>query len=502
MHLRTVIFVTGALIGIAAGYVTPYASEIAIATFALGAVQTAIYLFERKRKTVGLALSLFISLFAFGITLGIVRVQFVQEKIPYVCESSCTFEAKIISSPESKDTYQTFVVTVMNESDDLYAVQLRAPLYPKYSTGETVRVTGKAKVPDVIYPHADEKSFDYTTYLHTKNIGSEMMFPKVDVIDIEAHTVREYLGRWKELLVAKIDTYVAMPASTLATGMLFGNSSMSKDLTQTFRVAGLSHIVVLSGFNIALVIAFTLFIFAFIPLVVRIVLASLFVVAFVAMVGGEASVLRATAMAFIALLSQLVGRAYVARQALVISLFAIVMFDPETLMHSVSLHLSFLATAGIVYLSEPIKKIVEKYLLRPSLVELVTTTSAAYFATVPYVMYTFGTVSVYALIANVLVLPLVPLAMLMSFVVIITSYFGESIALIVGSLDTALINIILFIAHAIERLPFASLSLTVSSAWMFALYITLVAMIFFFARKKNETITTTPDGYLTDVIKY
>jgi competence protein ComEC len=503
MHLRTVIFVTGVLIGIVAGYVSPFASEIALAVFTLGVMQIAIYIFERKRKTYGLALSLFISLFAIGAALGIARVQFVQEKIPYVCESSCTFDANIVSSPESKDAYQTVVVDVLSERDDVYVIQLRVPLYPKYSIGETVRVTGKANVPDVMYPHNDEKSFDYATYLHTKNIGSEMMFPKMEVVDADAHTSREMLGRWKESLVANMDAHVAMPASTLATGMLFGDSSMSKELTQTFRVAGLSHIIVLSGFNIALVIAFTLFVFAFLPLVMRIVLASFFVVAFVAMVGGEASVLRATAMAFIALLAQLVGRAYVARQALMISLFAIVMFDPDSLLHSVSLHLSFLATAGIVYLSEPIKKIVEKYLSRPSLLELVTTTCAAYFATVPYVMQTFGTVSVYALIANVAVLPLVPLAMLLSFMTIVMSYISQPVTLLFGYADTVLINVILFIAHAIERLPLAYLTLSISLSSMIVMYLIILLLVFYFARKGNdETITTTPDGYLTGVIKY
>jgi competence protein ComEC len=450
-----------------------------------------------------MSLSLFISLFAIGTTIGLVRVQFVQEKIPYVCESSCTFDAKIISSPESKDAYQMVVVDVLGERDDVYAIQLRVPLYPKYSIGETVRVTGKANVPDMMYPHNDEKSFDYATYLHTKNIGSEMMFPKMEVVDADTHTVREMLGRWKESLVASMGAHVAMPASSLATGMLFGDSSMSKELTQTFRVAGLSHIIVLSGFNIALVIAFTLFVFAFMPLVVRIVLASLFVIAFVAMVGGEASVLRATAMAFIALLAQLVGRAYVARQALMISLLAIVMFDPNSLLYSASLHLSFLATAGIIYLSESIKKIVEKYLTRPSLVELVTTTCAAYFATVPYVMHTFGTVSVYALIANVMALPLVPLAMLLSFVTIVMSYISEPVALLFGYADTVLINVILFIAHAIERLPLAYLTLSISRTFMIVFYVIIAFVIFYFARKRNdETLTTTSDGYLTDTIKY
>jgi competence protein ComEC len=139
--------------------------------------------------------------------------------------------------------------------------------------------------------------------------------------------VREKLGRWKENLISRIEMYVSSPASTLASGMLFGASSVSRELAQTFRTAGLSHIIVLSGFNIAIVIASILFVLAFLPLFLRITLASISVIVFIIMVGAEPSVVRATLMAFIGLLAMLVGREYVARHALILSFFVIVMYE-------------------------------------------------------------------------------------------------------------------------------------------------------------------------------
>lgn len=504
MHSKTIIFVTGALLGIIVGYGTTYASEIAVAALTLAVMQIIIYIVERKRPEQSrVALSLCTFLFALGIVIGAVRVQLAEEKTPYVCESTCTFDAVVVSSPETKDVHQTLIVRALEEDSNTYDVQLRVPLYPTFAVGETLRVSGKANVPDIMFPHGDEKSFDYTSYLHTKNVGSEMFFPKIEIMDSEAHTISDMLGRWKEDMVSRMNKYVASPASSLASGMLFGNSSMSKELTGTFRIAGLSHIIVLSGFNIAIVIAFVLFVFAFLPLVMRIMLAALFVIAFVVMVGGEASVMRATAMAFIALLSTLVGRAYVARQALVLSLFSIVMYEPNALLHDVSLHLSFLATAGIVYLSEPIKQIIKRYVSRVSIIELFTTTLAAYFATLPFVMYTFGTVSVYALVANVLALPFVPIAMLVSFIVVLASYVSETLALLFGYVDTLFINIILFIAHTAERLPLSHFLFTISFMSMMVLYGTAALALFFISKKKNnETSATIENGYLTDIIKY
>jgi competence protein ComEC len=503
MHLRTVIAVAGVCVGIVTGHYSLHATEIALGALVLGGMQSVVYVIGRKRDTVGIALSLFTLLFSFGVVLGIVRMQLVEDRMPFVCASVCTFDASVISSPERKDTYQQVVVRPLNVNDTTYDVQIRIPLYPKMERGETIRLSGKVTEPTTLYPHAGEKSFDYASYLHTHNIGSEMLFPKIEVIDTEAHTVPDMLGRWKEKLIVRLDQSVSSPSSALAGGMLFGNASMSKELTDTFRTAGLSHIIVLSGFNIALVISFVLFVFAFVPLLIRILLASLFVIVFVMMVGGEVSVLRATLMAFVALLATLMGRQYVARQALIISLFLVIMYEPLALVADVSLHLSFLATAGIVYISEPIKKVLKRRITYEPVAEIGATTLSAYIVTLPYIVYTFGTVSVYALVTNMIVLPFVPIAMLLSFSVVLASFISVPIALALGYITTILCDAIIFVAQMVQRFPFAAFKFPLSFSAMCFAYVFIGCLILYTLRKqKDETHATRNDGYLTDVISY
>lgn len=502
-HFKTFIFVAGVGLGIVVGEVSRFSSEVAVGALVFAVIQGIVMVVGKWRGAVGTA-PLLVMLFSVGLFLGIIRVQLVEEKVSYVCASSCTYEAKTVSSPETKNDYQVFNVhPVGTETLD---VQLRTPLYPKYEIGETLKISGKVLVPDVIPPHGGQKSFDYASYLLTKNVGSEMMFPHIEVLDVDAHTLTEVLGRWKENMIEKINLYISSPAASLASGMLFGNSSMSKELTQTFRVAGLSHIIVLSGFNIAVVISFILFVFAFLPILLRIGLASISVIFFVMMVGGEASVIRATLMAFIALLATLVGREYMAKQALIISLLLIVLYEPYALLHDVSLHLSFLATFGIVYVSEYMQRIIEKYfhfIHSESLIALLVTTLSAYLVTLPYIMYTFGTVSVYALIANVLVLPFVPVAMLLSFLVVSSSYAVPILATGIGFIASVIINFTIFIADATERLPFAYLHLQITSLEMCLLYIGIAfAVVYAVSKTKNETAHTDENGFLTDTISY
>lgn len=516
-HLTTVIAVLGVLFGIAIGEVSLYASEIAVVALLLGVLQISAYIV--LKKTIGggkmtsdavgvtrhFSLYLFTVLFSFGIFCGIVRSQFVEEKINFVCEKPCSFNARVSSSPETKNTFQIFHIEALLGDGKYNDIQIRTSLYPKYRIGDTLHISGKVTLPENIFPHENNnRTFDYVSYLQTKNIGSEMLYPSIEVIDGEAHTIPEVLGRWKENLITRIGMYVKEPASSLGGGMLFGANSMSDDLLQTFRNAGLSHIIVLSGFNIVIVISSVLFILTFLPLVLRVFFASLFVVIFVMMVGATPSVIRATLMAFISLLSLLLGRPYVAKQALILSLFAIVMYEPYSLMHDVSLHLSFLATMGLVYMSEIFETYLKKYLTSfSSLLEILITTFSAYFATLPYVMYAFGTVSLYAVVANIFVLPFVPVTMLLSFLVVLFSYFSTILSSLFGLVDTFLINVMIWIAECVSSLPFSKINISLSFPMMIFLYL-IIAMIMYLLsiKQKDETGATDKNGNLTDVISY
>jgi competence protein ComEC len=433
-------------------------------------------------------------LFSLGVVVGIVRVQLAEEVSPYVCSSACTFTAQIMSTPETKDVYQTFRARPLDQEGDVLDVLVRVPLYPRYQIGETITLRGIARSPDVVLPHAGRDAFDYSSYLSTKRIGSVMYYPNVEVIDDGAHDVRSVLGRVKDDMVERLTLYVSQPASALASGMLFGASSMSKELTDAFRTAGLSHIIVLSGFNIAIVISFILFVCAFLPLVIRIALAAGCVLLFVVMVGGEASVIRATLMAFIALLATFVGRRYVAHQALAISLLGIVLYEPQSLMYDVSLHLSFLATAGLVYIS-PLLQAYLAQTLSKSIRELIVTTVSAYIATLPYLMYIFGSVSLYSLIANCIVVPLVPLAMFLSFLVVVVSYISTTVVLLIGWVDSLILNSIIYVSYVIDVLPFSSIRISLLLYESILIYILIICftlyLYYYHLRKdRNETRET------------
>jgi competence protein ComEC len=519
-HLKTLVALVGMIVGVVISEATVYGSELACGLFLLGIAQLGIFFFERhrakKNKNVDeekinkrvdtFSIPLMSGIFFMAIALLIVRVQFSTFKNNFLCEKVCTFSAVLTTSPSLKNEYQIF--SVRPDEKDVYDVQVKVPLYPRFEVGGKVTLTGKVTPPHAFMPHEGSRAFDYETYLRLHFIGSEMFYPKIALVESDATNISFIikLQRLREYFVKNISLYVSEPAASLASGMLFGANSMSEELTQTFRVAGISHIIVLSGFNVAILISFVLLTLSFLPLVIRIVCAGTFVIFFVLMVGGEASIVRATIMSFIGLVALLVGRAYVARQALLVSLIAIILYEPAHLLYDVSLHLSFLATAGIVYMSEGIQSMLEKVHSK-AYQEIISTTVSAYVATLPYVMYTFGTVSVYALLTNFIVLPVVPLMMFFTFLVVFVSPLSHPVSLILGYVDTLLGNRIIFVARIVESLPFASLTVSFSFVTMCIGYGLVIGAYLFLKhqqekKNRNETLLTTNGEILSEVISY
>jgi competence protein ComEC len=497
-HATTISILIAVVVGMSLGYMVPFASEVAVFFVALAIIQTGISLVSRKQHT-HMRVALYTAIISLCVVVGIVRVQLAKENTPFLCDTSCTVQAIVADSGESHETYQRLKLFIDDEHAHVHAY---VPLYPRYASGDVVRVTGTIKEPEVLFPHeGKERGFDYASYLSNRDIGSQMMFPKVEQVSTSTRSVKSILHRVENSMVTQAHMVIRSPEVSLAVGMLFGRDEMSKEYRDMFRVAGVSHIVVLSGFNIAVVVSFVLLVCMFVPLIFRIIITFLAVVMFVVMVGGEASIVRATIMAGLALLAVAMGREYVAKQALLVSFILIIFYKPQLLLTDVSLHLSFIATAGIVYLAPVLKDRLQRFRKQGPVWDIFTTTVAAYVVTLPYQMYMFGSVSLYALFANLIIVPFVPIAMLLSFVTVCVSYIWNTPAQVLGFITSVFLDTMLTVIHVVSSIPFASVGVRLSLLTMFLLYVGIVTLILFLMRTKHET-QLSPDGVTKDDTVY
>ena len=275
----------------------------------------------------------------------------------------------------------------------------------------------------------DFDGFAYREYLERQGVGAIARARSAEVV-AQASGPAAVLAGLRATLLGGLNDLVPEPEAALGAGILLGvRSAIAPEINDAFATAGLTHVVAISGWNIAIVAA--LVAAAVQPLARRpggrwttAAVAAATVGGYVLLTGASPSVVRAALMAAAMLVARLGGSRAHAASALALAALVMLLAAPPVLW-DVGFQLSLLATAGLVWFGAPIERRLHRW---PGWIrEPVALTLAAQLTTLPVILVNFERLSLVAPIANVLVVPFVPVAMLFS-----------AIASIAGVLDAIL----------------------------------------------------------------
>ncbi len=416
---------------------------------------------------------LFVSLVLFGIALGIFRVDVsrvntMAHALDNLVGKVTEVQGIIIDEPDVRETYTNVVVQTQSVIKEKSLILVRVPTYPELKYSDEVLVIGKITTPKNFTPKDNVRAFDYESYLAKDDIHYQMYFPKVSVIaEGKGNVIKENLFTFKAWMMKNISQNISEPEASLAGGITLGaKQSLGENIIQKFRETGVAHIVVLSGYNIAVVAGIISRLVVFMPFSIRLIMSALGIVLFAVMVGGGATVVRATVMALVVILARVLGRESDALRALFLAGGLMVFVNPMILLHDVSFQLSFSATLAIVVFVP----IIEKYFAFISsriLREIVATTFATQIFVFPLILYHMGSVSLVGFIANIFILPVVPLAMLLVALVAMFAWL-PFIGSVFAFSSYILLAYVFLAVDFFARVPFASLSGISFPLWMLA----------------------------------
>jgi len=194
----------------------------------------------------------------------------------------------------------------------------------------------------------------------------------------------------------------------LLPGLVVGDTSrLPADLRDDFRTVGLTHLVAVSGTNVAIVLAAVLALAgrAGVGLRWRPLLAGLALVAFVILARPSPSVLRAAVMGTIGLLALLTGGRRRAVPSLAAAVLVLVLISPD-LAASPGFALSVLATAGLLVLAPPWRVALARRLPGWA-ADALAVPAAAQVACGPVIVALAGTLGLLSVPANLLAVPAV-----------------------------------------------------------------------------------------------
>jgi competence protein ComEC len=331
----------------------------------------------------------------------------------------------VSSDPSIRDTYTQIEVSAswLDAGSGPRRVRGRAvlnvPLYPEHAYGERLLLYGELGTPPIL------DTFSYREYLAARGVHSTMRRAESTTLaGLSGSPILRGVYRLRAGTRRAIEAILPYPEAGLLAGILLGlDHTLPDELADAFRLAGLSHIIVISGFNIgiiaqAVMLASRRWAHRWTSLVVSMVAIGLFTL----FVGPSAPVVRAAWMGGLAITAELLGRRSHALTSLAASSLAMTLANPLTLW-SVSFQLSFVATLALIVVAPLLGGIPRTRAvpttgsadahprLKDGFRDLFFITLAAQAASMPLIWAHFGQISLLALPANLLVLPLQPAIM-------------------------------------------------------------------------------------------
>ncbi len=263
-------------------------------------------------------------------------------------------------------------------------------------------------------------SFDYKEYLKSINISGIFSSDTTDIKIIKRcpYILRKIFSIRETFMETSDKMLTSEPSGVLKAIVGGDRTDISAEDEDAFKKSGVYHIVAISGLHLSIFICAAYEAIRKLKLKRKckalLSVASCFAIGLFVLVftGFGVSLIRAFIMSAILSCASLIPRHYSSKNALFITGFTMIIFMPFCF-YSTSFSLSFLSTLGVLVAFDFIKYLKQREIL-PILCETYvgTTFCVSVFAslfTLPVTVVAFGYIPLLSWIANVLILPVMPI---------------------------------------------------------------------------------------------
>jgi competence protein ComEC len=221
----------------------------------------------------------------------------------------------------------------------------------------------------------------------------------------------------RDWFASAVRVAIPEPQASLGIGYLTGQkSALPSDLSEALQIAGLSHIVVASGYNLTILVRLARRLFMRVSKYVSAFASTIMILCFVAVTGLSPSMTRAGLVSGLSLLTWYYGRRFHPFVLLPFAASITVAIQPSYAWGDLGWQLSFSAFAGVMIIAPLLQRFFFGEKEPGTLRQILGETVAAHIITLPIIVLGFGVISNVAIPANLLIVPLVPLAMLLTFI--------------------------------------------------------------------------------------
>lgn len=295
-----------------------------------------------------------------------------------------------------------------------------------------------------------------------------------EVLGLERAEPGDFAIKFKGFFAGLVRERIPAPAVDLGLGYLVGDKSgLPEEFAEALRMVGMTHVVVASGAHLGILVELVKKLCGRVSRFASLLGSLLVMMAFMLVVGFTASMTRAGLVAGLSLVFGYVGRKFTPMRLILLTAALTLMISPDNL-QNLGWQLSFASFFGLLILAPRLTRFLYGGKRPPWLAEMLITSLAASLACTPLLIFNFGSFSLLAFVANLVILPTLPYAMLLVFLTGVTS-FWPWLAGLVAKLATMLLELHMIFINFLSGQTALIFEVPAGDAGIFLLYIPVLA---------------------------
>lgn len=408
---------------------------------------------------------------------GIITFSITNERANSIVEQKTEYEAVVLGQPVKKEKTAVCEILLLTQDKPLIVKCL-------FMVDESDLTAQNLHAGDGIIVRSEIKKEGYTFI----NNG-EWKPAVVDVSHLSLLTrTKIFALEFRDNLLKKFFNDETQVEELIVAALALGNkTAISNETRHLYSIAGISHVLALSGLHLGII--YTMIMLLFPKKRLRVFsqcLILLFIWGYVLLTGFSFSVVRSAIMLTIFGVLSVANRKGMSLNTLSFAVIVMLVFHPKALW-DVGFQLSFMAVLAILLFYQPIRAIfgtISNRFLR-YVVDVISVSLAAQIGTFPLVLHYFGQFSNYFMLSNIIIIPVVCVILFLSFIMF-CSYPIDWLFIFIKQILIEVVEWLNKLVVWISHLPGASFEnvyVTVSQTLAIYIFIGSVSLMMYFFRK-------------------
>lgn len=245
----------------------------------------------------------------------------------------------------------------------------------------------------------------------------------------------------------------------LTYSALFGDkTSLQQNSKEAFQLSGVAHLLAVSGLHVGIIVAILNFVCKLLHIKkwYKVALVAVILLFYMYLCDFSSSIVRAAIMSIVVLIAPIVMRKYDSLSAIGLAGIICFLFEP-LFVFDIGAIMSFSCVVGITFFNSTISKALLKTKMPGTLASSFSISASTMISILIILAYSYRTLNIISLLANVILIPLFTIGFIVCFVV----GFAGIICPIIGHVllpVNYLFDFIRLVAQVLGSLPFANFS--------------------------------------------